>query len=157
MFESLCSNKLVLLPMVVLKELFRTKKVWMAAEVGFAVYEGHLVLATLIGSLGAVGGGLLMNLIVMLTSNKTDLLPDFRVGVLTKLGLFFSALYVLEIAEFALVPERNVIALLQFIVVAPIIYASKCGISIDPFERLENIFTLIFINLGRTSDKRKVE
>ena len=26
--------------MVILKELFRTKKVWMAAEVGFAVYEG---------------------------------------------------------------------------------------------------------------------
>lgn len=145
--------------MVVLKELFRTKKVWMAAEVGFAVYEGHLFLATLIGSLGAVGGGLLMNLIVLLTSEKkADLLADFRLSVLTKLGLFFAALYVLEIAEFAFVPERNVIAFIQFIMVAPIIYASKCGITIDPFARLENIFTLIVINLGRaTENKEKKE
>lgn len=44
--------------------------------------KGHLVLATIIGSLGAVGGGLLMNLVVMLTS-KVDL-ADFRLSVLTK-------------------------------------------------------------------------
>ena len=29
----------------------------MAAEVGFAVYDGHLLLASFIGSLGAVGIG----------------------------------------------------------------------------------------------------
>ena len=39
------------------KEIFRTKKIWMAAEVGFAVYDGHLLLASFIGSLGAVGIG----------------------------------------------------------------------------------------------------
>lgn len=40
-----------------MKEIFRTKKIWMAAEVGFAVYDGHLLLASFIGSLGAVGIG----------------------------------------------------------------------------------------------------
>ena len=39
------------------QEIFRTKKIWMAAEVGFAVYDGHLLLASFIGSLGAVGIG----------------------------------------------------------------------------------------------------
>ena len=41
LFEKACSNKLVLLPMVFLKELFRAEKLWLAAEVGFDVYEGQ--------------------------------------------------------------------------------------------------------------------
>ena len=115
-----------------------------------------------------------MNLVVMLTS-KVDL-ADFRLSVLTKgritsivrftvsvshcdskikFGLFFSALYVLEIADFSFVPERNVIAFLQFLVLAPIIFASKCGVTIDPFSRLENIFTTVFINLGRSEKEKK--
>ena len=107
--ETIFSNKLILLALVILKEVFRTKKVWMAAEVGFAIYEGHIFLASFIGLLGAVGGGFVMNTAMFFTQSwsKTGL-GSFRMSVLTKLGLLFSFLYVLEISGTVVDSANNI-------------------------------------------------
>jgi len=149
-FEKICSMKPVLLIMVILKEIFRTKKIWMAAEVGFAVYDGHLLLASFIGSLGAVGGGFLMNVAQMVTQPwGSEGLNNFKPDVLTKFGFLFGFLYVLEIADIPFIPERNTIALIQALILAPVLFLAKCGIKFDPFAKIESILTEILIVQGR--------
>ena len=71
----------------------------MAAEVGFAIYDGHIILATFIGLLGAVGGGFVMNTAILFTQPWGGTgLDSFRMTNLTKFGILFSLMYVLEIS-----------------------------------------------------------
>ena len=101
-------------------------------------------MATFIGSLGAVGGGFVMNVALMGSTewNRAGGLAQFRMSVLTKFGLFFALLYVLELSKFPFVPERNVIALCQAAVLAPgighvILRGSARGEKMKKINRIE--------------------
>lgn len=156
--EKICSSKIVLLAMVMLKELFRTKKIWMAAEVGFAIYDGHLLLATFIGLLGAVGGGFVMNTALMFTQPwaASSGMEQFKMSLLTKYGLLFSALYVLELSGLDFVPSRNIIAMVQAIILSIAMFMEKCGAHFDPFITFESVVAKI-VTFGGGAEKRKTD
>ena len=66
------------------------------------------------------GGGFLMNVAQMVTQPwGSDGLNNFKPDVLTKFGFLFGFLYVLEIADIPFIPERNTIALVQALILAP--------------------------------------
>ena len=66
------------------------------------------------------GGGFLMNVAQMVTQPwGSEGLNNFKPDVLTKFGFLFGFLYVLEIADIPFIPERNTIALIQALILAP--------------------------------------
>ena len=64
-------------------------------------------------------------------------------------------MHVLRMTGFDFVPEKNLIALMQLLVLVPMTFTSMCGVTLDPFSRLKNVFTALFIPSDSSTNRKK--
>ncbi|CBY06968.1 unnamed protein product [Oikopleura dioica] len=154
-FEAFCSNKTSLFFLAFFKELFRAKKTFFAAEIGFIVYQGNLILASLVGLVGAMGCEFMQSAGTALISAENKEIEKIANGDFTKVALFFSSLYVLAFSGCEITPGNNLIITSQSIVMFALAFSSKIGKTVSVFKTIDEIFFKI-LTFGSDNKEKQV-
>ncbi|CAG5102417.1 Oidioi.mRNA.OKI2018_I69.chr1.g291.t1.cds [Oikopleura dioica] len=142
-FEKLCSNKISLFILAFFKELFRAKKVLYAAEIGFVVYNGNLLLSILLGLVGAMGCEFILNLGSSLSSAQEKQIEKLTPSDFTKMAFFFSSLHVFALSGCEIAPGKNMIITCQALLMFALAFLSKIGKPVSVFDRLDSLMMRI--------------
>lgn len=129
-----------------LKEMIRTRKIIKGVKLSYAVYPQSLFVCTVLGMVGACGGGFVKNAAIMLRSEWTvNSVKNFSFSVVTKFCLVFSLLYNLQIRSILPVTFETVV-LAQFVVMFLYAASAKFGVASDPFHPLEAAITGLVVD-----------